>query len=73
MGHTGARAMASPQAGAAGGGAEQPGEALLPTQQTASWRTWHSDSDLTMRRSLIESMCVLRMHSAAAWAPGRAG
>jgi len=54
--------MASPQAGAAGGGAE-PGEAPL---QTHSWRTWHTDSDMAMRRSLIQSMCVPRMPAAHA-------
>jgi hypothetical protein len=61
--------MASPQAGADGGGAEQPGEAPL---QTHGWRTWHTDSDMDMRRSLIQSMCVPRRPAAHARGAGGA-
>ena len=45
--------MASPQDVAAGVVVGEP-----VATHTASWRTWHSDSDLALRRSLIKSMYV---------------
>lgn len=64
-----ARAMTSPHDGAAGAAAGEPTE--LPAA-AASWRTWHSDSDLSLRRNVIHDMCVPFPSLARDAAPARA-